>query len=255
MGLGQQAQLSHVPLPLQVHYQPPGGPYQVQYPPPNSDPNAASSSDHHHQQQHLYANSNQQQQVATSSASTGFGTVGPTVSAAPVSANASASVSAATNSNSVISAPAQVNRPVLQQVQQLFQKDMQTITPEAIEGVKAALASSEAEQPTHPKKRAVPRKAAGFIWEDPTLADWPDNDHRLFCGDLGNEVNDEVLTKAFAKYSSFNMARMSCCGSQERLHTASPLPCLDWTWRCARGGNHLQPIDQCILSSDAWNTG
>jgi RNA recognition motif-containing protein len=30
----------------------------------------------------------------------------------------------------------------------------------------------------------------------------------LFCGDLGNEVNDDVLTKAFSIYPSFNMARV-----------------------------------------------
>jgi len=35
------------------------------------------------------------------------------------------------------------------------------------------------------------------------------DDHRLFCGDLGNEVNDEVLTKAFLRFISFNMARVS----------------------------------------------
>ncbi|MCO5566869.1 hypothetical protein L7F22_020552 [Adiantum nelumboides] len=34
------------------------------------------------------------------------------------------------------------------------------------------------------------------------------NDFRLFCGDLGNEVNDEVLTKAFSRYTTFNMARV-----------------------------------------------
>jgi RNA recognition motif-containing protein len=34
------------------------------------------------------------------------------------------------------------------------------------------------------------------------------DDFRLFCGDLGNEVNDDVLTKAFSKYPSFNMARV-----------------------------------------------
>lgn len=34
------------------------------------------------------------------------------------------------------------------------------------------------------------------------------DDFRLFCGDLGNEVNDDVLTKAFSRYSSFNMARV-----------------------------------------------
>ena len=35
------------------------------------------------------------------------------------------------------------------------------------------------------------------------------DDHRLFCGDLGNEVNDEVLTKAFSRFITFNMARVS----------------------------------------------
>ncbi|CAN1176787.1 RNA-binding protein 42 [Linum perenne] len=78
--------------------------------------------------------------------------------------------------------------PQFQQAHQLFQRDAQTITPEALEGVKAALASSEIEHKAETKKKAVPRKAAGQTWEDPTLAEWPENDYRLFCGDLGNEV-------------------------------------------------------------------
>mmetsp|Transcript_5057 Transcript_5057/g.10041 ORF Transcript_5057/g.10041 Transcript_5057/m.10041 type:complete len:132 (+) Transcript_5057:453-848(+) len=52
------------------------------------------------------------------------------------------------------------------------------------------------------------RTAAGEVWEDKTLAEWPENDFRLFCGDLGNEVNDTVLAKAFAKYSSFAKAKV-----------------------------------------------
>ncbi|KAG0582463.1 hypothetical protein M758_3G061300 [Ceratodon purpureus] len=98
--------------------------------------------------------------------------------------------------------------PQQQQAQQLFQRDAQTITPEALESVKAALASGEGEQKAETKKRAIPRKAAGQSWEDATLSEWPENDHRLFCGDLGNEVNDEVLTKAFTRFDSFNMARV-----------------------------------------------
>ncbi|XP_065854352.1 uncharacterized protein [Euphorbia lathyris] len=98
--------------------------------------------------------------------------------------------------------------PQFQQAQQLFQRDAQTITPEALEGVKAALASSEIEHKAETKKKAVPRKAAGQAWEDPTLSEWPENDYRLFCGDLGNEVNDDVLSKAFARFPSFNMARI-----------------------------------------------
>ncbi|KAG1361530.1 RNA-binding protein 42 [Cocos nucifera] len=98
--------------------------------------------------------------------------------------------------------------PQYQQAQQLFQRDAQTITPEALESVKAALASSEVEHKAETKKRAIPRKAAGQNWEDPTLAEWPENDFRLFCGDLGNEVNDDVLSKAFSRFPSFNMARV-----------------------------------------------
>src|SRR5690606_9235230 len=58
------------------------------------------------------------------------------------------------------------------------------------------------------KKWKVMRKAAGEIWEDPTLEDWPDNDFRVFCGDLGNEVTDEILANAFRKYPSFHKARV-----------------------------------------------
>ncbi|CAN1271131.1 RNA-binding protein 42 [Linum perenne] len=99
--------------------------------------------------------------------------------------------------------------PQFQQAQQLFQRDAQTITPEALESVKAALlASSETEQKVEKKKKAIPRKAAGQTWVDPTLAEWPENDYRIFCGDLGNEVNDDVLSKAFSRFPSFNMARV-----------------------------------------------
>jgi RNA recognition motif-containing protein len=34
------------------------------------------------------------------------------------------------------------------------------------------------------------------------------DDFRLFCGDLGNEVTDEMLKKAFSKFPSFAMAKV-----------------------------------------------
>mmetsp|Transcript_90354 Transcript_90354/g.240025 ORF Transcript_90354/g.240025 Transcript_90354/m.240025 type:complete len:220 (-) Transcript_90354:45-704(-) len=52
------------------------------------------------------------------------------------------------------------------------------------------------------------RKASGKIWRDPTLDDWPKEDYRLFCGDLGNEVTDDLLANAFRKYSSFQKAKV-----------------------------------------------
>ena len=74
------------------------------------------------------------------------------------------------------------------------------------------------------KKPRFVRMAGGTTWEDETLAEWENgrkhllsasidrflwvDDFRLFCGDLGNEVNDDVLTRAFNKYPSFQKARV-----------------------------------------------
>jgi len=45
-------------------------------------------------------------------------------------------------------------------------------------------------------------------WRDPTLDEWPEDDHRLFVGDLGNEVNDDGLARAFSAYSSVSKVRV-----------------------------------------------
>ena len=58
------------------------------------------------------------------------------------------------------------------------------------------------------KKLKNMRKAGGELWSDPTLDEWPENDFRMFCGDLGNEVTDEILANAFRKYPTFQKARV-----------------------------------------------
>ncbi|XP_063626037.1 RNA-binding protein 42 [Cydia splendana] len=58
------------------------------------------------------------------------------------------------------------------------------------------------------KHRKVVRTAGGQVWEDVTLLDWPDDDFRMFCGDLGNDVTDELLTRTFSKYTSFQRAKV-----------------------------------------------
>uniref|UniRef100_A0A3B3ZK75 RNA binding motif protein 42 n=1 Tax=Periophthalmus magnuspinnatus TaxID=409849 RepID=A0A3B3ZK75_9GOBI len=50
------------------------------------------------------------------------------------------------------------------------------------------------------------RTAAGTSWEDASLLEW-DSDFRIFCGDLGNEVNDDILARAFSRYPSFLKAK------------------------------------------------
>ena len=58
------------------------------------------------------------------------------------------------------------------------------------------------------KKWKTLRKGAGKIWEDPSLEEWPDNDYRIFCGNLGNEVSNQILSNAFLKYPSFQKAKV-----------------------------------------------
>lgn len=58
------------------------------------------------------------------------------------------------------------------------------------------------------KGKKFVRVAGGTVWEDPSLSEWDPNDFRIFCGDLGNDVNDDVLAKAFSKYPSFLKAKV-----------------------------------------------
>ena len=55
---------------------------------------------------------------------------------------------------------------------------------------------------------ATKRYCAGVQWEDKTLLEWPEDDFRIFVGDLGNESNDDVLAHAFQRYPSFQRAKV-----------------------------------------------
>lgn len=68
--------------------------------------------------------------------------------------------------------------------------------------------TEEEQQSATSKKDVTRRKAAGQTWVDPTLADWPDDDFRVFVGNLAPEVSDEALSAAFRKFSSFLRARV-----------------------------------------------
>ncbi|XP_075244218.1 uncharacterized protein LOC142338377 [Convolutriloba macropyga] len=60
--------------------------------------------------------------------------------------------------------------------------------------------------PSKPKKFV--RAAGGETWEDPSLLDWDLSDFRVFCGDLGNEVTDEHLRRAFSNYPSLQKVKV-----------------------------------------------
>ncbi|KAF9577507.1 hypothetical protein BGW38_007235 [Lunasporangiospora selenospora] len=74
--------------------------------------------------------------------------------------------------------------------------------------VKEDIAAAEAEEPAEKVPGTAIRSAAGQTWEDSKILDFDENDFRLFAGDLGNEVTDEILAKPFSKYPSFQMARV-----------------------------------------------
>jgi hypothetical protein len=77
------------------------------------------------------------------------------------------------------------------------------LVPDAVRRVKR--------KPDHHRKatkHTVLRQGAGKVWDDPTLVEWNPNHFRLFCGNLGGEVHDEILYRAFSKYMSLQKARV-----------------------------------------------
>jgi hypothetical protein len=52
------------------------------------------------------------------------------------------------------------------------------------------------------------RTGAGEVWIDDSLNEWPENDFRIFVGDLGKEVTTEMLSKHFQCYKSFAKAKV-----------------------------------------------
>lgn len=90
------------------------------------------------------------------------------------------------------------------------EKAQQNLNVEDI--VKAAKASSALQSFGNKDKRKMDKKtvrqAGGIVWEDQSLADWPEDDFRIFCGDLGNDVTDELLTRTFSKFPSFQRAKV-----------------------------------------------
>lgn len=75
------------------------------------------------------------------------------------------------------------------------------------------------------------RAGANEVWVDETLCEWPENDFRLFVGDLGNEVTTEMLAKEFqGKYSSFAKAKVANFQLHIFFLFISPFPsgCAHW---------------------------
>ena len=59
-----------------------------------------------------------------------------------------------------------------------------------------------------PASKIAIRHAAGKTWRDDTLEQWPEGDFRLFVGNIGNEVTDELLSHSFGRYPSLSRAKV-----------------------------------------------
>lgn len=93
---------------------------------------------------------------------------------------------------------------------QTVDKPVTKSTEEASGGTVQAVTNSEESNVSKKKekKKRIVRMAGGQAWEDNSLMEWDPDDFRIFCGDLGNDVTDEVLIRAFSKYTSFVKAKV-----------------------------------------------
>lgn len=82
------------------------------------------------------------------------------------------------------------------------------ITPSTSNAANAGETDNKKFKKHNGKNKKFVRSAGGQTWEDESLAEWDNDDFRLFCGDLGNEVNDESLSRAFQKYPSFQKGKV-----------------------------------------------
>ena len=90
------------------------------------------------------------------------------------------------------------------------------------------------------------RSAAGQVWNDATLTDWPENDYRIFVGNLSKDVTDPELYAHFTQYKSLAMVKIvkdqktglskgfGFCSFLDPLECAKAIREMDQTWLSSR---------------------
>jgi len=105
------------------------------------------------------------------------------------------------------------------------------------------------------KSKVGVRRAAEKTWVDSSMAEWPDNDFRMFVGDLGNEVTDDNLRRAFAKYPSMvkvKVLRDSMTGRTRGFGFVSFLDPMDFAKAMKEMNGKYIGNRPCKLSRSNW---
>jgi hypothetical protein len=69
--------------------------------------------------------------------------------------------------------------------------------------------NSNSNSNSNKQAKPVVRMAAGKSWVDSTLSEWPENDFRIFVGNLGADVDDTMLYNHFkSRYASVAMSKI-----------------------------------------------
>jgi RNA recognition motif-containing protein len=77
------------------------------------------------------------------------------------------------------------------------------------------------------------------------------SDFRIFVGDLGNEVNDDALGKAFQRYPSFAKVKVRC-GSRLSVFSGAPHRCHLLEASCVIGTHWFGPKRQLLRLCAVW---
>lgn len=117
--------------------------------------------------------------------------------------------------------------------------------PPSTESINSGMSGVPPPPPSNKPKKPVKRMAGGKVWEDKSLAEWPENDFRIFCGNLDATTTDIQLQDHFKNYPNLAMAKIvtDAKGNSKGfgfVSFLSPLSCakaireMDQTWLGSR---------------------
>ena len=92
------------------------------------------------------------------------------------------------------------------------------------------------------------------VWNDPSLADWPENDYRIHVGNLPPDATDRDLAEAFSKYKSFAKAKVifDSSGRNRRYGFVSLLDMNEYIDVMKNMSNIFVKSRRVILSPSKW---